>query len=612
MTIIDNTTPKSSKFVYDDWYAKYGLDPNATKKEKDLWWGQEEDYWKEGRFGLTGPHYFLLSQLHVKEADGNMIRPVWRDLDDDIYEYYTKAASMGWDIMYTKRREAGLSLTFGGVIPLWTSLVFPGSVSLITSADKPRMEQMYKEKTLSSYASLDPYYRPGVVSNRQFGYLHLGQKDNRTGIITGLDSMMITKDTVDKPTAFEAFRAKFIFVDEFFLHPHAPKVFRSSQSSTKKGFMKNGTIVMGGSAGEASAVGQKEGRRLWESADVIKMLTVFLPGWKGIMYAPELDEQGKETGKVLNFCPNGHSDEKAATEWIMRTRENLDKLEDKSFLENFIKSYPLDIHEVFVSNTKGNLPEDVMRRLNEQERIILGNPPPKEKGQLMKDFETGKIKFMPTKDGKVVILRRPIEGHTYIAGMDPIPFNSSNLGDGSDNCIVIKDIDTNEYVAYYRERLSDPDLIVENSIMLQDYYFGAKVMLELNRGGVVYDHYKKKRIDLLAPRPNSIGVKWASTTGQYCYHKNDKSAERGNAYFVDYLRHHADSVWFDEVIEESRSFLADNTDMLDAMICCEIYHKNIVNRYKEQTPKPEYKEIPVLTRDGNGRVVKTYKRVRVK
>jgi hypothetical protein len=605
------TKQKSSKFVYEDWAAKHLINPNATRKEKDIWWNTEMEFWRTGRFGLTGAQYFFLSQATIKEATGLRIKPIWRDLDDLIYQSYDEARNTYWDLMVTKRREAGLSLTFGGVIPVWISLTNPGSTSLLTSADKTRLEEMFKDKTRVIYDGLDDYIRPSVISTRQSGYLHMGQLDQKTGAISGLDSKIITRDTVDSPQSLEAFRAMHIFLDEFFLHPKADVVYRSAQASTKKGFMKVAPIVMGGSAGESSVIGQKKGAELWRNAETIKMLTVFLPGWMGITAAPELDARGKETGKIINFCPNGWSDEKIATEWILRTRDNLNKLEDKSFLDSFIKQYPLDIQEVFSANAKGALPADVMAKLNEQERIILGSPPPIEKCNLSRDVNE-KLQVSPVQNGKILILERFNPLHKYICGMDPIPFVSSKLNDGSDNCIVVKNLDTNRYVAIYKERALDPDIIMHNNILLQDYYGKAKVMIEVNRGGVILDHYKQRnRLDLLAQRPSLLGKVFVSGERSFGWYKNDHTGERANSYIIDYLRKYWDSVYFMEIIEEAKLYLVDNTDIVDAMVSAEIYHRQIIEKGKRDTgPELEVKKIPFIEMV-DGRAVRVWKEIRV-
>jgi hypothetical protein len=605
------TKQKSSKFVYEDWAAKHLISPHATRKEKDIWWNTEMEFWRTGRFGLTGAQYFFLSQATIKEATGLRIKPIWRDLDDLIYQSYDEARNTYWDLMVTKRREAGLSLTFGGVIPVWISLTNPGSTSLLTSADKTRLEEMFKDKTRVIYDGLDDYIRPSVISTRQSGYLHMGQLDQKTGAISGLDSKIITRDTVDSPQSLEAFRAMHIFLDEFFLHPKADVVYRSAQASTKKGFMKVAPIVMGGSAGESSVIGQKKGAELWRNAETIKMLTVFLPGWMGITAAPEIDSKGKETGKIINFCPNGWSDEKIATEWILRTRDNLNKLEDKSFLDSFIKQYPLDIQEVFSANAKGALPADVMAKLNEQERIILGSPPPIEKCNLSRDVNE-KLQVTPIQNGKILILERYNPLHKYICGMDPIPFVSSKLNDGSDNCIVVKNIDTNRYVAFYKERALDPDIIMHNNILLQDYYGKAKVMIEVNRGGVILDHYKQRnRLDLLAPRPSLLGKVFISGERTFGWYKNDHTGERANSYIIDYFRKYWDSVYFMDIIEEAKLYLVDNTDIVDAMVSAEIYHRQIIEKGKRDTgPELEVKKIPFIEMV-DGRAVRVWKEIRV-
>ena len=603
---------KKSKFEYEKWAAKYALSSNATKKEKILWYEKERDYWINGRFGLVGPHYFALTQGTVKTASGKRIRPFWRDADEDLYGSYVKARDMGWDLMVLKRRELGLTLTFGGIIPLWISLTNPGSTTLLTSADKTRLEEMYKEKMRVAFDGLDKDFRPGVVSTRQWGYLHMGRSVG-DGTIEGLDSKIVARETVDNPQAFEAYRAMHVFIDEFFLHPYADKVLRSAQASVKSGFTKLAPIVLGGSAGESSVAGQKKGSALWRDAEILKLITVFVPGWKGISSAPKLDDKGNEIpGEFLNFCPNGHSDEKAATEWILKTREKLDQADDKSALEVFIKQYPLDIQEVFSANAKGNLPKHVLEKIQAQERIILGSQPPVQKVDLYLSPE-GDIKKRRNPKSNVMILEDPEPGHTYIAGIDPIPFVSKNMGDGSRQALVIKDIDLNRYVALYAERDSDPEYIVEKMIMLQRYYNDAKAMLEVNRGGVVLEKYKNMGyMNLLAKKPMVLFKGNMKKDGSYGYYKNDHTTERGNYYIVDYLSHYAEEIYFLDIIDEAKNYLVDNTDYIDAMIACEILHRNIIERHKvnETFVRPTTKKIPIL-KLVNGRYVKVWQDVKI-
>ena len=612
MEILKSKKDRAPKFVYEDWAAKYLLSENATKEEKKNWWKQEEDYWRTGRFGLVGPHYFALTQAHMKHATGKKIRPVWRDVDEeDIYGSYEYAKDKSLDMLIFKRREIGLSAVFGGIIPMCTALTMEGSTSLMTSADKPRLEAMFKDKLRPIYDNLNPDYRPSNIADRQTGYLHLGKK-NPDGSYSGKDSQIITKETVDQPTAFEAYRAMHIFIDEFFLHPKADRVLRSAQASVKAGFRKLAPIVLGGSAGESSMEGQRVGTKLWENAEDLGIICVFIPGWKGVMEAPELDSKGKPTGKILNFCPNGYSDKKAATEWIEKTREKLDRLEDKSYLDVFVKQYPLTVQEVVSANPKGSLPEDIKQKIQARERVIVSQKLPRERGRMDRDADGSPI-FRPDKEGLVHILHRPIPGHTYIAGIDPIPFISKELATGSKNCIAIKDLDLQRYVAFYMDRDDDPINIVNQSISLQDWYNKAPAMLEINRGGVIYDKYKSAgRLDLLAKKPSLLTRDFKKSGSEsYGYYKNDATGERGNEYFFQYLRNFSDEIYFIELIEESKQFLVDNTDLVDAVICCEIFNKQIVEKQKKDTnTKTSYETKEMVRLEfRNGRYVRIVERI---
>lgn len=601
---------KASKFEYDKWFSKHGLSPTATQKEKELWWGREKEFWIEGRFDLVGPHYYALTQGFVKDARGYKKRPIWRDIDELIYNGYLEAKRTNHDLFITKRREVGLSFIFGGIIPMWVAMTNPGSTSLITSADKKRLEALFKDKLRVVYDEFDEYAKPGIVSTRQEGYLHLGRRDTKTGKVTGLDSQIITKETVDTPTAFEAYRAMHIFIDECMLHPKADKVYKSAQASTKSGFVKVAPIVIGGSAGEATSIGQKLAKTLWENAEALKLLTLFLPGNQGIMEAPELDKDGKETGKILNFCPNGHSDEKAATDWIMQTRDILDKLEDKSYLNSFIKQYPLEINEVFSVAGHGAFPKHIMTKLDNQERIILSTRPPIDRSRLLYNYD-GTLLKKADMGSQMHFLEEPKEGHTYIGGIDPIPFNSKNMGDGSKQALVIKDIDTNRYVAHYAERDSDPDIIVQNMMMMQEYYNNAIAMIEINRGGVVKQKYKDAgKLHLLAKKPIFLGKGFFKDDDSVGYYKNDVTAERGNTYLIDYLNAYCDDIWFIDMITDLKNYLIDNTDLADAMVACEIMHKNIVKKSEKNKPIDVItKEIPIL-KFVNGRYVREWVKVR--
>lgn len=610
LTVIDNTKPKSAKFVYADW-AKDA----PTDNDSDLVWerflDREYDRWRNGYNGIDGYHYFALTQARFKDAEGQEIRPFWRDTDELIFGGYREGLNTFQDVMYVKRRESGLTTTFGGVVPICNSLIHPGSVNLLTSADKTRIEGMFSEKTTVIYDNLHPRIKPSRISHRQTGIMHFGVKDSKTGEMSGLKSQIVCKETVDKPNGLESYRAKSIFIDEYFLHPKANQVRVSAQACVRKGMTKIAPIVLGGSCNETSKEGIDAAIKLWTDAEHLGIITVFIPGWMGLAYVPEYGPNGKPTGKILNLAPNGHSDEKAATEWIMRRREQLGKAQDKTELLSFIKEYPLSIDEVFDVNKSSVLGEQVMEKLSYQSIQIRTEQPPISTFDL--HYDSSGIVSVPNPKGKFVILEHPQTDQEYIAGADPIPFNSENLTDGSKFAMVIKKRLAETYVAYYAQRDVDVERVVRDITMFQEYYNNAKVMMESNSFGAVKQQYKEMgKLNLLAKQPSALGINFVSKKENFGYYKNNHTTERGIQLLIKYLLRHYDKIWFKEFIKEFEEFMISNTDTADAIVACEFFSEELAIRGAKKIEMPEFKEITTIERGADGRTRYVTKKIRIK
>lgn len=565
------------------------------KREVNIFLEEEHRRWKEGFESLTGAHYFFLTQCKIKNAEGEEIRPFWRDVDELIFAKYDDAVKERKDILYAKRREVGLTTIFGGVVPIWSAIVHPGSDNLITSADKDRIKNLFAEKTSVIYDNLDPYIKPARAGVRQEGYMKFAKKDTRTGEYSGLKSSIVSKETVKKPSAFEAYRAKTGFIDEFFLHPRASEVLSSMQSCVKAGFKKLAPIVLGGSCGISSMDGLKAGIKLWSDSEFLKIITVFIPGWMGISEAIEYDENGNETDKIVNFCPNGYSDQKAATAWILRTREILGKAQDKSRFRRFVREYPLTIDELFSISGDGVFQQypEIPKAIDIQKIYLLNNRPPIMTYHLHRNH-SGKVEAESHPEGKFVMLEKAQPGLTYLSGSDPIPFNTENIEQGSDYANVIKKPLANTYVAYYKERNLDSDHVIKNCILLQDHYNSAKTLFEVNRGGVAKKTYKDLgRVDLLAKRPEALGIQFVDKNEAYGYYKTGHTAERGVQLLIQYLLKHTDKIYFREILDELNHFLVGNTDLLDAIIACEFQDANIIELNKKYIPRTTRKQFAV-------------------
>ncbi len=600
--------PLPPAFDYNKW-AKDMPDNKSSQLEIDKFWDREFARWREGYNSLTPQHYFYLTQIKIKNAIGLEIRPFWRDVDQLIFEAYRECTKKNKDLLIVKRRGVGLSSIFAGIIPIFTCLVYPGSVNLITSADKDRIKDLFMNKTLIAYDNLDQEIKPERSSTRTDGYLNLSKKAS-DGTYTGLKSLIVCKETVKKPNAFETYRAKSIFLDEFFLHPKANKVRSSAQACVKDDFVKIAPIVLGGSAGIVSKEGAKLGRQLWQDAQSLDIVNLFLPGWMGVSSVPELKD-GEPTGKILNFCPNGHSQKDKAVEYIEKRREKLIKASDKDPYYTYVKEYPLSIEEIFELHNEGALPDDIIEKLSIQEKIILNTPPPIGTYNLVKKV-TGEIIAEPDIKGWVKILEHPQPNSQYFATTDPIPFGDSNINDGSDNVLIIKDRGKETYVAIYKERNLDAEEVVNRMLLVQHYYNDAKNFLETNQGKVIYEKYRDMKVfDMLANRVMMLGIRYSDVRMKKGWYKNEKTGARANAFFLDYLKQHSDKIWFQEIIDELKSFLSDNTDIVDAMLGGELYDADLTKIDIKNTARPEYREIRQIVRDSKGRTSIEWKKVRV-
>ncbi len=577
------------KFIYQDWYPKHGLDPNSTPKEVKTWLEKEKEFWIGGRFGLTGPHYFFLTQCtYTDGGTGEILRPLWRDVDDELFGTYDESVNNDHDMLVLKRRELGFTLIFGACLPLWHCFTKSNITVLGTSSDKTKLENMYVDKIFPMYQNFDPLLKPALAyRDKNNSMLHFGKMDQKTGEVGGLNTKYSAMETVKNPKAFEAFRSPYIVADEIFINPKIDQVFRSGQASTRRGFRKIGTFVMGGSAGETTADGMKASSVIWQNAEDLKVNTIFIPGTKGILEAPEYGPDGKEIpGKYLNFCPNGYSNETAALEWIMRTREQLDKIDDKKFLNTFVKQYPLTVQEVLQVDGAGSLPKDLLEKVNVRERIIVSSKPAIVRCSLTRDQE-GKIKIVANDQGRVRILQNPIEDRKYIAGIDPIPFNTDQIHKGSQQVMVLKDRDLQRYVAWMSDRGSDPEPIVKEQIMLQELFNGAKAMLEINRGSSTRDVYKnEQKLALLATRPTLLGKGFMQGEGSIGFYKANSGFidEHLNKFWLAYLHKYMDEIYFQEFLADAKNWPDENCDIVDAMQACELYDQQLVKVYQRANP----------------------------
>jgi hypothetical protein len=610
--IIIKGKPKKPKFV---WEGK----PKMTKAEEAKWWLKEQERWVEGYKGLKGLHYFYLTQIKIKTPRGQLIHPWWRDVDEWVIDEYYEATRLGQDLCIYKRRGIGLSVLFAPGVSIWKAMTEPGSTSLLTSNNKSKTEKLFNEKVAVAYENLDEWIRPEKKSQRLTGYLTVDIKDEK-GLPTGNLSNVLARQTSDnrKDAAnFESERATHAFIDELFLHDYASEVRQSIQSCLMDDFEKIAPVVFGGSAGIVSESGIKEAEMMWKEAESLNVRTVFIPGTMGISRAPEYDDKGQMTGRFYNFCPNGHSDKEGAAEWIKKRREHLDKSDDKRDYVGFVKSYPVEIDDIFEMNNVGIIPEDILPKINAQKKRIVAEPRPVNTYDLVDNGD--RVIAVANSKGMFTILEHPVPGETYRAGTDPIPMvDTSDIdtkkalqsGKRSVHSTIVKRPTTQEYVSYYQRRTNDPITIYQETMLMQRYYNDCQNLVERNEGRVLMDQYRAFGTwSYLANQPIIMGSKSFDRKAVKGFHKDRWNRDTIYNFFFEYLRNHCDKIWLLDIINQLPDFHINNTDLLDALVSCELFDRDQIKKSEKRFSKPKFKEVSYVTTDEKGRRVTKWQKI---
>lgn len=599
LTIIDNIKPKSAAFVYTP-------PPTfRTSLEKQRYWAEEKRKWIEGYSeDVNGFHYFYMTQCLIKiGTSGEVDRPKWRDCDGWILQDFAKAQELGYNHGLISRREIGKTSIGAGLLPNYFMRVYPGSTSLLTSCDKPRIFRMVNDKTLTVYDNLDKAIKGKVLNRNQTKdnvYLKVALSTlDKYGNPVTRESDIFCSETVENPSAFSSIRAKYGYYDEFPLHKRGNDLITSSDPCYKEGTRRTGTLMWAGTIEDRVDVETlKSLRTLVGDSKDSKTIITFAPYWWGID-----DENVRST--------NGHSNEKEARIWREKELERLSKLEDKTALRAFQKNYPASLEEALDTAIEGTLPKECMTIIAEQRRRIKTEAPPVMTYDLIDREET--IEAVPNKkEGKFTILTLPEENKEYYGGIDPIPWNDAAIAKNSNYALIIYEYETDTPVAYYDERNLNSDIVCSNSILLQRFYNECEAMIERNVGGVTFEKYKDfGAYELLSKKPTTLGIKYTDKKITRGYFKNDKTSAIGNALLIKYILQYGHNIWFSKLLDQMEEFLISNTDLLDAFIACLMGLEDKTNKAVKAIPKVQYKEIPMVKRDAHGRTYVSWEKVNI-
>lgn len=552
-----------------------------TTLEEEKYFAREQERYVTGHDGICGWHYqFLTSYPISARADGSPSYPKFFEHSEEfIFPALQKSDKNGTDIIVAKLRGAGFSVIFGGFTPIKMVMDYPGSRIVLTSDGKEKTNELMENKILATLAMMDERLKPSVGHHdKSTGTLYFGIKSKGSKIYNkGLLSKIVCIDTNSKPDAYKKVEGpgiKYLLGDEAAIQKYLKKVIQVGTPNMIKDGKKVGFSVIGGAAGSDSA-GLENFRDMWENAKALGMQQVFMPAWAYLEYVPKYNNRGDAMAGQYTDCTdkNGRVVKSKVISEIMKVRKALGQLNDKSYLLNFNMMYPIEIDDIFNYAESAYWDAEVLMKIQEQEKEYRKAVRQKEISKTENSFfldksqATGSIIATSHDQGWAKILQHPMMGVPYLAATDPIPFISGTTDSKrSKLSFGIKNLNTDQYVAYLHERSHDATKIVERMILLQEYYNSAINFPEKNAMGTILEAYKNAgKIHLVGKTPAELRPKTSIRVEYGIPKTNDEIYQ----HLYEYVKKNISLMWLKPFYDEYQGFPMENCDFIDMMVVME-------------------------------------------
>lgn len=552
-----------------------------TKLEEEKYFARERERYETGHDGICGWHYQFLTTYPISaRADGTPSYPKFYEYNEEyIFPALEKSAKTGMDQIVGKPRGVGFSVIYGGYTPIKLAMDNPNSRCILTSDSKDKTIDIMENKIISSLNMMDDRIRPKIGNyDSNKGELLFGIKADGSKIFNeGLLSVIKVIDTNSKPDAYKKVEgAGMIYVlgDEAAIQKNIPKMRESAIPNMMRNNIKRGFMVIGGAAGTDSA-GLANFRYMWENAKVLGLHQIFMPAWAYLENVPKYNKRGELIhGQYVNCADDkGRIIKKKVIDELMRVRAALDQLSDKTYLLNFKMMYPIEIDDIFNYAESAYWDAEVLMKIQEQEKEYRKATRTKEISKTENSFflqkmeTTGTILATSHDQGWAKILQHPMDGVSYMAATDPIPFISGTTDKKrSKLSFGIKNLNTNQYVAYLHERTHDATRTVERMILMQEYYNNAINYPEKNAMGTILEAYKNAgKLMLVGKTPAELRPK-TSTRVEYGIPKSNDEIYQ---HLYEYVKNNVNLMWLKPFFDEYQGFPIDNCDFIDMMVVME-------------------------------------------
>jgi hypothetical protein len=548
-------------------YQRKPIPTFRTEYERDKYYDNKKKIWIEGANGLTGMHIYYLDEMYLfNRVTGQTYYPICRDIDVLIFHRIEELRKIFRWLYITKGRGIGLS-TIMFTIPHWFFRMYPGSKCVATTGkDKTTLGTLFSNYFMHAYNNMDELIRPMLINKNETkseSYLKMQIKTKKEGGEIELrTSEFVCKETSDNPkspTAFSGYGAIYGGLDEVPLHPRreellksAIEIFTDPLTKEIKGFCLGGGTV----EDVLTAEDIVKLKNFIDNCGALNFEHAFIPATWG------------------NCMTNGWSDIKQAEEKILKKREELDQMEDKSFLKAYTKNNPLTLDEIFEMGGSGKFEEDVIAKV----RITLKSIKNIEQPRYDLVDINGNIITNPSTKSPIILLEQPKEGVAYKIGNDGTgSTKDSGVIDGSDVAMVVTKMfdpsdEQSSYtpVAYYAERPSNFEnsyIKQTNMIKLYNKFDLAKVRLQANQANEHFGaHLTKEGLGKILGFRHDLGGVAKENKNKMGTYVTDDIIEWQYRQANRVLRKYGQNFKLKRLLEEILMPYETNTDVLDAWL----------------------------------------------
>ena len=567
-----NTKVFSEASAYYLKHGTYTHAPEGTSEHREFW-DREEDRCKNGYtvggVRITGEHYAYLNygRILATVGDGKRQRkidtfPKFLDMDYYWYHELEQAERNGEGMIVVKARRKGYSYknAFGMV---WRYNWFPFSISILAAYEKTFWSNtMEMAKNMINFINENTDWVKGLLIDRQdhikSGYI---EKDPISGvnIQKGYKAELLALSFKDSPHKSVGRTAERMLFEEAGDWPGLMQAYQRSYPLFKDGNLMVGIPILYGTGGN---------NRNGTNADFEEMFynpsAYGLRSYENIYDETALGEAGWFVDDAWYREPfvdkAGNALRQKALEDIDLEREEKRKA-DPSAYNMMVTQHPKTPKEAFLRNEGSVFPaielynvlaklksDDKYKKLGTAGTFYMEENAVRFKPDLRHELiPISKYPHKPNdpQEGCVMVYQHPPEEipyGLYKIGLDPVAFDRS--GSKSLNAAYVYksyqkfDYGYDEIVAEYVGRPENIEIYNRNLELLSEYYGGAEIMFENDRGEVLSYFKRKGKMHLLADQPDNViskVIKDSSVSRIKGCHMNDRMKDAGEKFILRWL-----------------------------------------------------------------------------